>query len=124
MVAKEEKQMWLHAHVGLWSLALILFVIGYIGLKAGWTTFLKIVQMVLRLVFVLVFITGARLVFIWYQAGNYGWPTVKGLFGLLVIAMMEMILTRGRKNEKTGVFWVLLLVGLIAVFYIGYGVLG
>lgn len=116
--------MWLHAHVGFWTLALILFIVSYLFQKAGKQTVQKIFHMILRLDFIAVIITGVKLVSVYYGAGVYGWPTVKGLFGLLLVTMMELILTRGSKNKSTGVLWILLLIAIIAVFYIGYGVLG
>ncbi|MGV3489561.1 MAG: DUF1516 family protein [Tuberibacillus sp.] len=116
--------MWLHAHVGFWTLAFILFIVSYFFQKAGKTTASKIFQMILRLDFILVLITGVRLVSFYYSGHSYGWPSLKGLFGLLLIAMMELILTRGSKNKSTGSLWILLLIAIIGVFYIGYYVLG
>jgi uncharacterized membrane protein SirB2 len=116
--------MWLHAHVGFWTLALILFVISYLLQRSGKKTGQKITQMILRLDFILVIITGVKLVSVYYGNGVYGWPSIKGLFGLLLITMMELILTRGSKDKSTGVLWVLLLIAIAAVFYIGYSVLG
>ncbi|MFC4619648.1 DUF1516 family protein [Camelliibacillus cellulosilyticus] len=114
----------LHAHVGFWTLAIILFIVSYILVKTGSGKAQKVVHMILRLVYLCVFITGIIMVVQFYGGGSYGWPTVKGLFGLLVLAMMEMVLVKANKKQNTIVYWILLIIGLIAVFYIGYGVLG
>lgn len=116
--------MWLHAHVGFWTLAFILFIASYFFQKAGQSTVQKVLQMILRLDFILVIITGIRLVSFYYIGHQYVWATVKGLFGLLLIVMMELILTRGNKNKGTGVLWTILLIAIVIVFYIGYFVLG
>ena len=116
--------MWLHAHVGFWTLAFILFIVSYLFQRAGKVKAQKILQMILRLDFILVIITGIRLVSFYYIGHQYVWSSVKGLFGLLLITMMELILTRGSKNKNTGALWVILLIAIIAVFYLGYYVLG
>lgn len=111
--------MWLQAHVGFWSLALLLFVIS-LFLKGR---ALKVFQMILRLLYVCIFVTGLYLVIHVYS--TYGILTIiKMIGGLGVISMMEMIVTRRLKQKSTGIFWVLLIVFLVWVFYMGYGVLG
>ncbi|WP_085521792.1 DUF1516 family protein [Tuberibacillus sp. Marseille-P3662] len=111
----------LHSHVGLWTLAIVFFIISFILLKAGKDKGQTITHMILRLLYVLVFITGFMLV------NRYGFSllaVIKGLFGLLVIAGMEMTLIRSKKRASSGFSWFLLIIGLIGAFYMGYGVLG
>ncbi|GGH88389.1 putative membrane protein [Pullulanibacillus pueri] len=115
--------MWLHAHVGFWTLGLIVFVLSFILLKAGKEKAAKILHMILRVLLILIFITGAEMVGQWYSGQSYGWPTLKGIFGLLILGMMEMILTKTKKKQGTLVSWIILIISLIGVFYIGYGVL-
>jgi uncharacterized membrane protein YhaH (DUF805 family) len=115
--------MWLQAHVGFWQLALVLFVISFILLIAKKPKAQKVTHMILRLLYVCIFITGLYLVF--HVFSTYGiWVIIKMICGLGVLGMMEMVLVRRLKQKSTGLFWGLLIVFLIIVFYIGYGVLG
>lgn len=114
----------LHAHVGFWMLTLILFIISYILLIMESEKGLKITQMILRLLYVFVFASGLYLVISYGIRYNYWfYPIIKGLSGVLVISMMEMILIKGKKGEKTAIFWTLLVVALVLVFYLGYAVI-
>ncbi|WEG11957.1 DUF1516 family protein [Pullulanibacillus sp. KACC 23026] len=111
--------MWLQAHVGFWTLALVLFVIS-LFLRG---TALKVFHMILRLMYVLIIITGLYLLF--HVFSLYGiWVIIKMICGLGVIVTMEMLLVRRKKQASTGVIWVLLIIFLALVFYIGYGKLG
>ncbi|GGE50266.1 UPF0344 protein [Pullulanibacillus camelliae] len=115
--------MWLHAHVGFWTLGLIVFVLTFILYIIGKNKPAKILHMILRLLYILIFITGVVMVSKWYGGDKFGWPTLKGIFGLLVIAMMEMILIKTNKRVSTVFYWLILIISLAGVFYIGYGVL-
>lgn len=110
--------MWLHAHVGFWTLALILFVISLFLKGTGQ----KVLHMIIRLLYVLIVITGLYLVIHLYAVHGF-LLIIKMIGGLGVISMMEMILVRRQKEKSTRVFWVLLIVFLVWVFYMGYGVL-
>lgn len=107
-----------HAHITTWVVALILFFVA-VGLhNAGKNKGMKIVHMILRLFYLLIILTGALL--FWKHQGLdpalYG---IKGLVGIWVIGMFEMILVRLNKGKSTNVFWMLLIVSLIIVLYLG-----
>lgn len=108
----------IHAHMTAWFLALILFFVA-LGLhKSGKEKGSKIVQMVLRLVYVLILVTGFMLLF--------GISTISTMYilkaavGLWVIAMLEMILIRTKKNEKASILWIQFIIALVLVLALGF----
>ncbi|MFD1735266.1 YisL family protein [Bacillus salitolerans] len=113
----------IHAHVSAWFVTLILFFVALFLIRAGKKKPLKIVQMVLRLFYLLVLGTGLHLLAAAYQFKVLE-ANIKGLIGLWIIFLMEFILTRGGKGKPTKVFWIQLVIALILVFYFGYVVLG
>jgi hypothetical protein len=108
-----------HAHITTWVIALILFLVA-LGLhNAGKKKGMKIVQMILRLFYILIIVTGAMLFFT-FQEISPMWYGIKFLVGIWVIAMLEMILVKANKGKKTGVFWILLIIALIIILYLGF----
>ncbi|WP_079508036.1 YisL family protein [Mesobacillus jeotgali] len=107
----------IHAHMTAWFLALVLFFVA-LGLhKSGKEKGAKIVQMVLRLFYVLILLTGFGLLFSININIMY---VLKAAVGLWVIAMLEMILIRTRKNEKASVLWIQFIVAVLLVLYLGF----
>jgi hypothetical protein len=111
----------IHAHITTWLLAIILFFVA-LGLhKGGKSKGLKVVHMTLRLFYILTIGTG-----IWILSSLHSIDSLyvlKTIVGILVIGMMEMILVRAVKGKNTGMFWLLFIVFLIAVLYLGFQVL-
>ena len=107
----------IHAHMTAWFLALVLFFVA-LGLhKSGKEKGAKIVQMVLRLFYVLILLTGFWLLFSINISLMY---VLKAAVGLWVIAMLEMILIRTKKNEKASVLWIQFIVAVLLVLYLGF----
>jgi len=112
----------LHSHVSSWVIGLILFGLAVLFLKSGKAKPLKITQMVLRLFYILILVTGVALLF---QIGFAAFAVVKGILAFILIYFMEMILVRGAKRtldaktERT--YWIAFFVLLIAVIVLGYG---
>ena len=107
----------IHAHMTAWFLALVLFFVA-LGLhKSGKEKGAKIVQMVLRLFYVLILLTGFGLLFSININLMY---VLKAAVGLWVIAMLEMILIRTKKNEKASILWVQFIVAVLLVLYLGF----
>lgn len=102
-----------HLHVTTWVVAVVLFLVAAVGIKP------KVVHMILRLFYILALITGGALFFEYRSAFGFEYD-IKFLLGILVIAMMEMILVRQKKNKPTTVFWVLFAIFLFAVLYYGF----
>jgi uncharacterized membrane protein SirB2 len=111
----------IHFHVTTWFLTIVLFFVAIYLLKANKQKPLKIIQMVLRVLYLLVLGTGLHLLAAYYQF--QGAALIKGIIGLWVIFCMEFILTRGSKGKPTKGFWIQLVIALALVFYYGYVVL-
>jgi uncharacterized membrane protein SirB2 len=110
-----------HAHVTTWFLTIILFAVAYFLQKKGKEKGLKIVQMILRLFYLLTLGTGI------YLVHSYGYAPVvlfKGLIGLWVISTMEMVLVRKNKGKPVFAFGVQFFVSLVLVLFYGYVVIG
>ncbi len=106
-----------HAHITTWVLALILFLIA-IGLhRANKTRSLKIVQMILRLFYLLIIATGVMLFINLAVIPEMYW--VKAILGILVIAFFELVLTFSIKGRSTGLPWIALVILFIVVVYLG-----
>lgn len=108
----------IHAHVTSWFFALILFVIALLLNKNGKAKGFKIVQMIIRVLYLLIIITGGTLVIQYYQVSLLYF--VKAAAGLWVIFLIEMILLRASRNGKSTVLWYQFVVALLLVFYLGY----
>lgn len=102
-----------HLHITTWVIALILFFIAAVASKPN-----KGVHMALRLVYILIIITGGAL-FMNYRDGFGMIYDMKLLFGVLVIGFMEMILVRKTKGKSTPMFWIFFAIVLFVTLYIG-----
>ena len=104
-----------HLHITTWVVGLILFFVAAFASKS------KGIHMALRLFYILIIITGGALFYksidLNLDAMEYG---IKFLLGLIVISMMEMVLVRKAKNKSTTLFWIIFLVALLAVLYMGF----
>lgn len=106
-----------HAHILTWAVALILFVVVIALQKSGKAKGAKIVSMVLRLFYIMIVATGVILLSKINIDAAY---TIKGLMGIVVIGLMEMISVRTRKAKSTTVLWVIFAVALAYVMYLGF----
>ncbi|AMO84438.1 cation transport ATPase [Solibacillus kalamii] len=105
-----------HMHITTWVIALILFFIAALSGKK-----MKAVHMILRVMYILVIVTGLSLFLEWRdkitESGmNYD---MKVLFGILVIGFMEMVLVRKNKGKSVNMFWVLFGIVLLITLYLG-----
>ncbi|MCM3722441.1 YisL family protein [Solibacillus isronensis] len=105
-----------HMHITTWVIALILFFIAALSGKK-----MKAVHMILRVMYILVIVTGLSLFLEWRdkitESGmNYD---MKVLFGILVIGFMEMVLVRKSKGKSVNMFWVLFGIVLLITLYLG-----
>ncbi|WP_075981482.1 YisL family protein [Bacillus massilinigeriensis] len=108
----------IHLHVTSWTLAIILFLVTLGLSKAGKAKGQKIVHMITRLFYILIIISGAILLFNISTIGTL--YIIKSLVGIFVISMLEMILVNNAKGKRTGVLWILLVISLFAVLYLGF----
>ncbi|WP_251554366.1 YisL family protein [Neobacillus muris] len=108
----------IHGHITAWLLALILFFVS-IGLhKSGKAKAFKIVQMILRVLYLAIIATGAGLLFSGINIDV--WYILKAIVGLWVIGIFEMLLGRVANNRKTSVFWIQFVVAWLLVLYLGF----
>lgn len=109
-----------HMHITAWALGIILFFVAYSMYTAGRKG--KGVHMGLRLVYIIIIVTG----FLLYQSimktatGNmHMWYGLKMLVGVWVIAAMEMVLVKTSKKKPAGAFWIQFIIALVIVLYLG-----
>lgn len=113
------KYMSIHMHITAWALTLVLFLVAFGLQKAGKEKGQKIVHMILRMFYLITFATGGM--FVHYLISSHLVETIlKIVFGILVLGFMEMVLVRTKKGKKTSIFWLLLIVSVAAVLYLGY----
>ena len=111
-----------HLHITTWVVGLVLFFIAALSAKK-----LTGVQMALRVVYILIIISGAALfmehrdIIASMNDGSGMTYDMKFTFGILLIGFMEMILARKNKGKSTTIFWALFAISLIAVLYLGLG---
>ena len=111
-----------HLHMTTWVVGLVLFFIAAFSAKK-----LTGVHMTLRVVYILIIISGTAL-FLEYRDmiasmndGSGMTYDMKFMFGILLIGFMEMVLVRKNKAKSTTVVWALFAISLIAVLYLGLG---
>lgn len=114
----------LHSHVSAWAIALILFIIALFLMRAKKQKALKIMQMILRVFYILIIGTGATLLyFIGFEISFI----IKAILAIWLIYIMEMLLVRGSKGlldqRKYTFYWFQLAVSLTLIFLIGYRVI-
>lgn len=107
-----------HAHITTWVVAIVLFFVVLSLQKSGKAKGAKIVHMVLRLFYLLIILTGVLMLFSISSIDMM--YVLKSLVGIWVIAMLEMILVRTKKEKKTTVLWAQFVVALILVLYLGF----
>ena len=106
-----------HAHITTWVIALILFLVAISLHKNGKTRGLKVVQMILRLFYLLIIATGVGMLFSMSTISAMYW--IKATLGVLVIAFFELVLIYTIKKKPTGILWTLFILAFVAVVYLG-----
>ncbi|GAA4708426.1 DUF1516 family protein [Brevibacillus fulvus] len=111
----------LHAHVGAWEAAFVLYIIAYILVRLRQNRIAKILHMILRLLFVIIVVSGLWMLFA-YMAGEVRYY-IKGILGLVTIGLIEMTMGRATKGKANLSFFILSLVLFVLVILIGYQVI-
>ncbi|MDR7002974.1 YisL family protein [Neobacillus niacini] len=112
----------IHAHITAWIVALILFFVALSLNKSGKIKGAKIVQMILRVFYLVIIGTGIML-FPHYYSDLTKWYILKVIGGLWVIGTFDMILSRVARNRRTSAFWIQFIVAFALVLYLGFAVL-
>ena len=108
----------IHSHITAWLLAIILFFVAFGLHKSGKARGAKVVQMILRLFYLLIIATG-----IWILSSINSISSlyvIKSLVGVFIIAMLEMILVNTVKGKKTTLYWLLFVISFVFVLYLGF----
>ncbi|WP_188207107.1 YisL family protein [Alkalibacillus aidingensis] len=112
-------------HILSWSTAIILFVVAYVMIKQNKVEKpIKIIQMILRVLYLLIVATGADLFFRFYfgiQSEFFAESVIKAVVGVWVIAAIEMTLAKAKKGKKEFSGWLQLAISLILVLALGFG---
>lgn len=112
-----------HLHVTSWVLALILFAVVLILHKQGKDRGAKIVQMVLRLVYLLILYSGGDLLANYFSGNMLLSAIIKSIAGIWIIAAMEMVVAKMKKNKPTTSSWIQLIIAFIITIGLGFGYL-
>lgn len=106
------------SHVGGWEVAFVLLIIGYILYRVGKAKAGKIVHMLLRLMIVIVLLSGAGLLFSYHASDFYFY--VKGILAIVAFGLMEMSMGRASRKQPSIGFFIGALVVLVLVILLGY----
>jgi uncharacterized membrane protein SirB2 len=114
-----------HAHMTAWFLALVLFIVAIFLHKGGKAKGAKIVQMIIRVMFLLILGTGFMMLSKANSTGLLGSDSglqyiLKVILGIGVIGIIEMILARAKKNKSTGVMWIAFVIVFGLTLYLGF----
>ncbi|WP_047986183.1 YisL family protein [Ornithinibacillus californiensis] len=110
-----------HLHVTAWVLAFILFVVAVVLHKQGKEKAAKIVQMILRLDYLLILYSGGDLIMNYFNGSPMmAEAIIKGLAGVGVIAGIEMTLGKIKDGDSAKVGWIVLLVSFIITIVLGF----
>ncbi|GGJ69352.1 YisL family protein [Virgibacillus salexigens] len=110
-----------HMHITAWALGFILFAIAYVMYKQGKMKPGKITHMILRLDYLFILYTGGSLITPYFN-GSPLMPEaiVKGLAGIWMIAIMEMLLVRLPKQKPLKGLWVQFVIAIIILLALGF----
>ncbi|GAM16644.1 YisL family protein [Mesobacillus selenatarsenatis] len=106
----------IHTHITGWVLALILFLVIRVMQKKGKNT--KILHMILRVIYIVILGTGLMLLFGLYQITFL--YILKSALGIWMIALFEMVLVNGKKNESVKHLWIQFSFVLAILLYLGF----
>lgn len=117
-----------HTHTTAWAIMILLFFIAYILIRKDNTAGSKVLSMILRVFYLIMLASGIgmlveRLIQEGFVTSNLIF-TLKGVLAVMLIGMMEVILGRSKRKEKTTIFWVAFGVLLVIVLVLGYLKLG
>jgi hypothetical protein len=104
-----------HAHLTTIVLTIIIFFITLTLQKKGRN--IKVLQMILRVMYLLTILTGGMLLFSFYKITLL--YAIKAVLGLALITFFEIILAVQGKGRSATLFWILFSVILLVTIYLG-----
>ncbi|GIO25724.1 YisL family protein [Ornithinibacillus bavariensis] len=110
-----------HLHVTAWVLAFILFFVTLVLHKQGKDKAAKIVQMILRLDYLIILISGGLLIKNYFNGSPMMVEAIiKGLAGIWVIAAMEMTLGKTKDGDSATAGWIQLVIAFAITIALGF----
>ncbi|NBJ69189.1 MULTISPECIES: YisL family protein [Clostridia] len=110
-----------HLHITAWALGFILFVIAYVMYKKGNTKAGKIIHMILRLDYLLILYSGGELITPYFNGGDLlPEAIVKGVAGIWMIVIMEMLLVRLPKQKPLKALWIQFIIAVLLLLVLGF----
>ena len=107
----------LASHQGAWAFLIIFFLVSFTLYKTHKMKSAKVVSMILRLFYLIMFLSGLELLI------TYGFPPhyfVKGIIALLMIGFMEMALRKAKRGQSGMVGFILAFVSALLVVIMGF----
>lgn len=108
----------IHAHITAWFLTLLLFVLALILNKNGKTKGFKVIQMITRVFYLLIIVTGSLLLLSLNQISLL--YIIKAVTGLWIISLFELIMMKTGAKSKTSHLWVQFVIAFLLVLYLGF----
>ncbi|QHN50836.1 DUF1516 family protein [Geobacillus stearothermophilus] len=105
-----------HAHITSWLITIVLFFLA-VSMERQGAGKAKIVQMVLRLFYILTIATGGLLLHSIASISVLYW--LKALAGLWVIGAMEMVLAAVKKGKSAAAGWTQWVIALVVTLFLG-----
>jgi len=106
------------SHVGGWEVAFVLLIIGYILYRTGKAKAGKIIHMILRLMIVIILVSGLGLLFGYHASDVYYY--VKAILAIVVFGLMEMSMGRASRQQPSLGFFIGAIVVMVLVILLGY----
>ena len=111
----------IESHVGAWEVAIVLLLVGYILYRLDKQKAAKVIQMILRLLYVVIVGSGLWMLFQFHSSDPLYY--LKGLLGIATIALAEIALKRAAHRHPSLSYLVAALVLFVVVILIGYRVI-
>jgi len=105
-----------HAHITSWLVMIILFFIA-VSMQRSGAAKANIVQMILRLFYIMTIATGLLLLHSIATISGLYW--LKALAGLWVISAMEMVLMAEKKGKSAVAGWTQWVIALVVTLFLG-----
>jgi len=112
-----------HLHITSWVLAIILLLVVIMLHKQGKGKVAKIMQMILRLDYLLILYSGGSLLGMLFSGPNVTLAIIKALAGLWTIAAIEMVAIKTVKDKPAAGMWIQLVIALVLTLVLGFFVL-
>src|SRR5699024_11130188 len=112
-----------HLHITSWVLAFILLAVVVMLHKQGNAKAGKMVQMNLRLDYLVILYSGGDLLAVYFNGEDAFLAIIKALAGMWVIVAMEMIAVKTAKDSPVGSWGLQLIIAALITLILGFGFL-